>query len=217
VPIVAMGPADPVRSGLVETLARPGGNLTGVAFNQAEIAGKWVELARELVPRAKSISYLTDTGNPGEMLVYRALEERAVRVGMQARALDGVTPGRIEQSFATIARMRSDVLVVATTASLLAHRQQIVDSAARIRIPAIYARQEYPEAGGLLCYGASSDLISSRGADYVHRILQGAKPAELPFEMAATYRLIVNAGTARALNLRLPQTVRARADEVIGD
>ncbi len=215
VPIVAIGPADPVKSGLVASLARPGGNLTGVANNQAEIAGKWVELAREVVPKAKTLAYLTDMANPGEMLVFRNVEERAGPLGLAAQALDGIDRSRVEQAFATMERNRTDVLVVATTASLVPQRQQIVEAAARLRIPAIYARQEYPEAGGLLSYGTDPVTTALRGADYTARILQGAKPAELPFELASTFRLVVNAKTARALGIKLPPTVLARADEVI--
>jgi putative ABC transport system substrate-binding protein len=215
VPIVALGPADPVKSGLVASLARPGGNLTGVANNQAEIAGKWVELARELAPRAKSLAYLTDVGNPGEMLVFRNVEERARPLGLEAQALDGIDASRVDQAFATIERNRTDVLVVATTASLVAHRQQIVDAAARLRLPAIYARQEYTSAGGLMSYGTNPDAIALRAPEYVVRILQGAKPADMPFEMASTFRLVVNARTAKALGIKLPPTVLARADEVI--
>jgi len=215
VPIVALGPADPVKSGLVASLARPDGNLTGVANNQAEIAGKWVELAREIAPKAKSLAYLTDTANPGEMLVFRNVEERARLLGLEAQPLDGLDRSRVEQAFATIERNRTDVLVVATTASLVAHRQQIVDAAARLRVPAIYARQEYPAAGGLLSYGTNPDTIAMRGPEYVARILQGAKPAEMPFEMASTFRLVVNAKTAKAQGIRLPPAVLARADEVI--
>ena len=108
-----------------------------------------------------------------------------------------------------------NVLVVAPTASLVPQRQQIVDAAARLRLPAIYARQEYPEAGGLMSYGTNPIAISLRGADYTVRILQGAKPAEMPFEMASTFRLVVNARTAKALGIKLPPAVLARADEVI--
>jgi ABC-type uncharacterized transport system substrate-binding protein len=215
VPIVALGPADPVKSGLVASLARPGGNVTGVANNQAEIAGKWVELARELVPNSKTLVYLTDVGNPGEMLVFRNIEERARALGLAVEAMDGIDPSRVEQAFAAIERNRADVVIVATTASLVAHRQQIVGAAARLRIPAIYARQEYPSAGGLLSYGTNPDAIALRAPEYVVRILQGAKPADMPFEMASTFRLVVNAKTAKALGIKLPSAVVARADEII--
>jgi putative ABC transport system substrate-binding protein len=188
-------------------------NLTGISQNQAQIAGKWAQLAREIVPQAKTLAYLTDMGNPGEMLVFRALDEQARPLGLQAQVLDGLDKSRVEQAFATMERNRVDVLVVATTATLLGHRQQIIDAAARLRIPAIYARREYPDAGGLLSYGTGA--IVARGAEYTQRILDGAKPSDLPFEMASTFEMVVNLATATALGLKIPPSVLARADEVI--
>jgi putative ABC transport system substrate-binding protein len=215
IPIVALGPADPVKSGLVMSLARPGGNLTGLAPNQAEIVGKWLDLLHALRPEAKALLYLTDTGNPGEMLVYRDLETRARALGIESRVMDGVSAANVEKAFASMQRRRTDALVVATTAALLPQRRQIVDGAARLRIPAIYARQEYAEAGGLISYGADSHVLFARAADYVSRILRGTPPAELPFEMASTFRLVVNLRTSRELGLAIPRDVRIRADEVI--
>jgi putative ABC transport system substrate-binding protein len=215
IPIVAMGPADPVRSGLVASLNRPGGNLTGAAYNQAELSGKWAELARELVPRAKAIAYLTHTGNPGEMLVFRNLEERARSLGLKAQALDGTTRDKVDQAFATIRNARIDVLVVATTASLLPQRQQIVDAAARLVLPAIYARREYTQDGGLLSLGANPETIPVRGAEQAARILRGAKPAEMPFEMASSFQFVVNAKAVKALGIKLPPAVLSRVNEVI--
>ena len=215
IPIVALGPADPVKSGLVVSLARPGGNLTGLSPNQGEISGKWLELLRALRPNAKTLVYLTDTANPGEMLVYRDLEQRARLLGLQSEVMDGVNAANVDRAFASMQTRRTDALVVATTASLLARQRQIVDGAARLRIPAIYARQEYPEAGGLISYGADSQALFARAADYVNRILRGTPPSELPFEMASTFRLVLNLRTSRALGLVIPQAVRIRADEVI--
>jgi putative ABC transport system substrate-binding protein len=215
IPIVALGPADPVKSGLVMSLARPGGNLTGLAPNQAEIVGKWLDLLHALRPEAKALLYLTDTGNPGEMLVYRDLETRARALGMESQVMDGLSAADVEKAFASMQRRRTDALVVATTAALLPQRRQIVDGAARLRIPAISARQEYAEAGGLISYGADSHVLFARAADYVSRILRGTPPAELPFEMASTFRLVVNLRTSRELGLAIPRDVRIRADEVI--
>jgi putative tryptophan/tyrosine transport system substrate-binding protein len=215
IPIVAMGPADPVASGLVASLPRPGGNLTGVAYNQAEISTKWVQLARELVPRARSIAYLTDTNNPGEMLVFRNLDDRARPLGLKAQALDGTTRDKVDHAFATIRDGRIDVLVVATTASLLPQRQQIVDAAARLVLPAIYARREYTRAGGLLSLGANPETVPVRGAEQAAQILRGAKPAEMPFEMASSFQFVVNAKAVKALGLKLPPAVLARVTEVI--
>src|SRR4030095_1956905 len=112
-------------------------------------------------------------------------------LGLDVQAMDGLTASGVEQAFVTIERNHIDALVVATTASLLGQRQPIVESAARLRVPAIYARQEYPETGGLLSYGTNSDVLPARAAEYVHRILQGVPPSELPFEMASTFKLVV--------------------------
>jgi putative tryptophan/tyrosine transport system substrate-binding protein len=215
IPIVALGPADPVKSGLVASLARPGGNLTGASPNQAELAGKWLQLVRELVSGAKSVAYMTDPGNPGEMLVFRELEGHARPLGMSASVLDGVTSASVARAFAEIAARRTDAVIVATTTSLLAHRERIVQEAARLRVPAIYARREYAEAGGLLSYGSDVGAVFRRGADYVDRILRGARPADLPFEMASSFSFVLNLETARALGIAIPDAVRIRADEVI--
>jgi putative ABC transport system substrate-binding protein len=215
VPIVALGPADPVRSGLVASLARPGGNLTGLSPNQGEIAAKWLELLRTLVPNAKTFVYLTDTGNPGEMIVFRDLEERGRSLGLQALVLDGVNAANVERAFAAMRARRPDALVVATTSALVPHRARIVEGAERLRLPAIYARAEYPEAGGLISYGADTQAVFAQAADYVHRILQGTPPSELPFQLASTFRLVLNLRTARALGLAVPESLRLRADEVI--
>ena len=215
IPIVAIGPADPVKSGLVASLGRPQGNVTGVSPNQSEIAGKWLEIVREIAPRAKSLAYLTDRGNPGEMLVYRELEERARLLGLEVRAMDGLTQSNVDQAFAAIERDHVDALIVATTAALLAHRQQIVKSATRLRLTTVYARKEYPEAGGLLSYGTDAETIFSRAAEYVDRILRGAHPSELPFEMASTFTLVLNVKAARVVGVKIPQSVLARADQII--
>jgi len=215
IPIVALGPADPVKLGLVASLSRPGGNLTGVSQNQADIAGKWIQLAREIAPQTKILAYLTDMANAGEMLVFRSIEEQARSIGVQVVVFDGLAKSRVEHAFATIERDRIDVLVVATTSALLPQRQQIIESAARLRIPAIYARHEYPDTGGLLSYGADVGANFRRGAEYVKRILDGARPSELPFEMASTFEMVINLKTAKALGLTIPPGVIARADEVI--
>ena len=128
---------------------------------------------------------------------------------------NGVTAEHVDQAFAAIDARKIDALIVATTSSLLPQRTRIVEAAARRRLPAIYARREFAEAGGLLSYGTDFGPMFVRGADYVARILQGAKPSQLPFEMAASYALVLNMRTARALGLGIPQSVRVRANEVI--
>ncbi|HEX4882681.1 MAG TPA: ABC transporter substrate-binding protein [Casimicrobiaceae bacterium] len=215
VPVVVIGPADPVRSGLVASLARPGGNITGLSPNQAEIADKWLELLRVLLPGARTFAYLTDPANPGEMLVFEDLERRAKSLGLEGRVLGGVESAQVDRALAEMTSRRPDALIVATTASLVPHRQRIVEGVARLRIPAIYARQEYAEAGGLVSYGADSRMLWVRAAEYVDRIVRGTRPADMPFEMASTFRLVLNATTAHSLGLAIPASVRARVDKLV--
>ncbi len=214
-PIVALGAADPVKAGLVESLARPGGNVTGASFSQADIVGKWLDLVREIVPGARSVAYLTDRGNPGEVQVFEELAVRAGASGIKAEIVDATTSAAVERAFASFAARRPDALVVGTPSSVLAHRKEIVDAATRARLPTIYARREYAEAGGLLSYGTDFAQVFQRGAEYTDRILRGAKPADLPYEMASTFRMVLNLKAARRVDLTIPQSIRIRADEVI--
>lgn len=215
IPVVFVGPADPVGSGLVANLGRPGGNVTGFSPMQAEIGGKWIELLRELVPGLKRGAYLTDTGNDGEMLVFEQIRLRASSLGVDVQVFDGIAPGALERSFDAIAGGRFDGLMVALTQALLPHRGRIVAFAAQRRLPAIYARREYPDAGGLLSYGADSTALFARAANYVQRIAQGAKPGDLPVERPTFVKMVVNQRTARAQGIHIPQSVLVSADEVI--
>src|SRR5262249_16260695 len=156
-----------------------------------------------------------DRGNPGEMLVFRELERAARSLGMSAIVFDAVTSRDVDAALAAIASNRSDALIVGTTSRLLGQRKQLVEGAARLRVPAIYARREFSEAGGLLSYGSDLVPIFIRGAEYVDRILRGAKPADLPFEMAAEFRLVLNLKTAQAMGFKIPNAIRIRADEIV--
>ena len=215
IPVVFVGPADPVGSGLVANLGRPGGNVTGFSPMQAEIGGKWIELLRELAPGLKRAAYLTDTGNGGEMLVFEQIRLRATSLGVDVQVFDGIAPGALDRSFDAIAGGRFDGLMVALTQALLPHRDRIVAFASRKRLPAVYARREYPDAGGLISYGADTIPLFARAAEYVQRIAQGAKPADLPVERPTYVRMVVNQRTARAQGFRIPQSVLVGADEVI--
>lgn len=215
IPVVFVGPADPVGSGLVPTLGRPGGNVTGFSPMQAEIGGKWIELLRELAPGLKRAAYLTDTGNGGEMLVFEQIRLRATSLRVDVQVFDGIAPGALDRSFDAIAGGRFDGLMVALTQALLPHRDRIVAFASRTPLPAIYARREYPDAGGLISYGADTIPLFARAAEYVQRIAQGAKPADLPVERPTYVRMVVNQRTARAQGFRIPQSVLVGADEVI--
>lgn len=215
IPIVSIGANDPVKVGLIASFARPEGNLTGISAVSLDVVGKWLELVREIAPKAKSVAFLTYTDNPGSMLLFREIERQAKTLGITAQVFDGRNRSNVENAFAAMARERVGALIVSASGALMPQRQQIVDAAARQRIPAVYARREYPDAGGLMLYGADYDAIFPRAAEYVHRILQGAKPSQLPFEQVSTLKLIVNAKAVKALGLKIPESVRARVDEVI--
>jgi putative ABC transport system substrate-binding protein len=215
VPIVCLLGTDPIRAGLIKSLVRPEGNLTGISILTTDMVGKWLELVREIVPRAKSIAFLTYSDNSGTMNSFRELQERAKPLGIAVQALDGRNRSNVERAFETMAREHVDAFVVPAAAVILDQRVQIVEAAARQRIAAVYGRREYVDSGGLMSYGADYNTIFPRAADYVHRILQGAKPSELPFQRASTFRLVVNANAAKALGLKIPESVRVRVDEVI--
>lgn len=215
IPIVFIGSGDPVGAGLVASLARPGGNVTGTSGITVEMGGKQLELLREMSPAAIRLPYLTDASNKASVAAFRKVEEHARAVNATIRMLDGRKRSELERSFETIKREGVQGLIVGATPVLLEHRDQIVQFAARERLPVVYGRREYVDAEGLLSYSADLPFAYLRGADYVHRILQGAKPAELPVEQASRVRMVVNLRTARALGVAISGQLRLRADEVI--
>ena len=215
IPIVVTGSADPVKAGLLANLARPDGNVTGITPLRGDIAGKQFELLREVSPKMKSVAFLTHTANPGSMQLFRDLQEQARPLGVMVKVFDASSRSKVEGAFIKIAKEKIEALIVSAATALLDQRQAIVDGAARQRIPALYARRDFVDAGGLMSYSAIEDAIFSRGAEYVHRILQGAKPSDLPFEQASTFKLILNLKTARTFGMKFPQTILVRADEVI--
>jgi len=215
IPIVFAAAGDPISSGLVASLARPGGNVTGISVNTPETGGKQLELLRELLPAATRFAYLTDASNKLSMEVFRQTEGRARAMNVSIRMLDGRKRPDLERSFETVKRERLQGLIVGTAGLIVEHRDQIVQFAAREKLPAVYPRREYVDAGGLLSYSVDLRLGYVRGADYVHRILQGAKPADLPVEQSSNLRMVLNLKTARTLGIRIPASVQARADEVI--
>lgn len=215
IPVVFVGPADPVGSGLVSNLGRPGGNVTGFSPMQAEIGGKWIELLREIAPDLNRAAYLTDTGNGGEMLVFEQIRLRATSLGVDVHVFDGIAPGALDRSFDAIAGGRFDGLMVALTQALLPHRDRIVAFASQRRLPAVYARREYPDAGGLLSYGADTAPLFRRAADYVDRIARGAHPGDLPVERPMHVTMVVNQRAARAQGIRIPPSILVGADDVI--
>jgi putative ABC transport system substrate-binding protein len=212
VPIVSAGMATPVELGIVASLARPGGNITGnVPSFGAELGIKRIELLRQLVPKAKRVTYFaTSVGGQVEGEVIAA----AATMGLTLVLVDAQLP-RIEAGLAQVERESADALLVASTTPLYPHRDRIVEFAARLRLPDIYGIREAVEAGGLASYGGDTNEYWRRGARYVHRILSGAKPGELPIEKMDRYSLVLNQSRARALNIAIPQSLLQRADEVI--
>jgi putative ABC transport system substrate-binding protein len=216
IPIVFSSAEDPVRRGLVPSLARPGGNLTGINFFNLELAGKTLELLRELVPAATRVAVLVNpvsTLNTESLL--RDVQPAARTLGVQIRVAGASTSREIDVAFATFVRERPEALFVAGDPFLNARRVQLAQLAAFHRLPAIYSGREYAEAGGLISYGSDiTDAYRQMGV-YVGRILKGAKPAEMPVMQASKFELVINAQTARMLGLAVPASLLARADEVI--
>jgi len=216
IPIVFVINDDPVRLGLVVSLARPGGNLTGINVVTGELAAKRLELLRELVPGAQRMAVLVNPTNAASAeTTVRDLETVARALGMQIQFFNVSTIREIDAAFATFARERPDVLFAAGDPFLASRRVQLTQLAAFHRLPATYALRDYPEAGGLMSYGPNiADAFRQVGL-YAGRILKGSKPADLPVVQSNKFELVVNAGTARMLGLAVPPTLLALADEVI--
>jgi putative tryptophan/tyrosine transport system substrate-binding protein len=216
IPIVFTSPEDPVRLGLVASLARPDGNLTGINWFASELAAKRLELLRELVPGAARVALLVEPANVRitESTV-RDVEAAARAIGLQIRLLNANTSREIDTAFATLASERPDAIFVASSSFFNARRVQLAHWATHHRIPATYPARQYVEAGGLMSYGASLTDASRQMGVYTGRILKGAKPADLPVVQSTKFELVINNQTARMLDLNVPPTLLARADEVI--
>lgn len=215
IPIIFTETGDAVATGMVANLARPGGNVTGQSSMYTVISAKWIEMLVELVPGAKQIAFLGLMNNQSIRANFRLMQEAAKPLGVAVRLLEAGSPGAIESAFEVMAAEKFDGFMVAAAAQLLANQQQIVALAARNRLPAIYARDEFIAAGGLLSLGIDRVHKYRRAAEYVDRILQGAKPADLPVEQPTQFELVVNLKTAHALGLRIPPSILLRADRVI--
>jgi putative ABC transport system substrate-binding protein len=215
VPIVFAVSEDPVSFGLVESLARPGGNVTGFSYLTAELAAKRLELLRELVPGAAKVAVLADPAVPPTATTLREVEKAAGAMGLQTKIFNASSSGEINAAFATLARERSDALFVGGGFLFNSRRVQLVNLASRYLIPAIYSGRQWTEAGGLMSYGANTLDVQRQLGVYTSRILKGAKPADLPVVQASKFELVINAETARLLGLTVPPTLLATADEVI--
>jgi putative tryptophan/tyrosine transport system substrate-binding protein len=216
IPIVFGVAEDPVKLGLVSSLARPGGNATGTNVFLWEIAAKRLSLLHELAPKAVRIAVLINPGNvPSAEATLRDLPEAARAIGLQIHVLNASTNGEIEAAFATLARDQADALFVAPDTFLISRRVQFATLAARHGIPAAYSTREEVEAGGLMSYGTDIPDMWRQVGIYTGQILKGAKPADLPVVQSTKFEFVINLQTARALGLDVPPTLLARADEVI--
>jgi putative tryptophan/tyrosine transport system substrate-binding protein len=214
IPIV-FSAADPVGAGLVASLARPGGNLTGFSIMATELMPKGIELISELVPQAGVIALLVNPNNPGTEAIIRDVREAARVKGLQLPILKASTENEIDAAFLTLVQLHAGALVVSIDPFFNSRRDQLVALASRHAVPAIYYWREFATVGGLISYGPSNPAAYRQAGIYVGKILKGAKPADLPVQQPTTFELVVNLKTAKALGLTIPQSILARADEVI--
>jgi putative ABC transport system substrate-binding protein len=216
IPIVFRGGGDPVGGGLVASLARPGGNLTGVSFIPNELTAKRLELLSELVPRAGVIALLVNpTNSTNTERVIRDVQEAAPTKGLQLHVLKASSESEIDTAFASLVQLHADALVVAADPFLSGQREQLVALASRHAGPAIYAWREFAASGGLISHGASLTAAFRLVGTYAGKILKGAKPSDLPVEQPTKFELVINIKTAKSLGLTVPPTLLAQADDVI--
>jgi putative ABC transport system substrate-binding protein len=214
IPIVfAVLLTDPVASGFAASLARPGGNITGLASQYEEIVGKHVQLLSEAVPRLSRVVFLRHTAGLPTLL--KEAEKAAHRLGIKARIVEVTDVAEYENAFRIAKSERAQAVYVLPSPIFSAHRKRLVELAAQYRLPAAYELREYVEAGGLLSYGPNTADMYRRAASYVDRILKGAKPGDLPVERSTTFELAINVKTAKALGLTIPQSLLTRADHLI--
>jgi putative ABC transport system substrate-binding protein len=216
IPIVMLGAADPVGSGFVASLARPGGNITGMSNIMPELAGKRLELLREVLPKLSRVAFLAHGGDPAHKLFVKEAQEAAERFGMKFQPVVIVAPEEIEGAFSAIIRERAGALIIQPLfINNLGQGPRIAELAVRNRLATVSDVDEFVDAGGLMSYGPNRWGLFRRAATYVDRILKGTKPADLPVEQPTKFELFINLKTAKQIGLTVPPNVLARADKVI--
>ena len=215
IPIVMVIATDPVGSGFVASLARPGANITGLSAQFAELGGKRLQLLREAIPNVSRVAILWDPTKPGRRAEVSAIEVAGRALGVQLQLLEMRSPNEIASAFASMMHERAGAVIVQGTSMLYAQRARIADHAARTRLSWLCALREFVEAGCLMSYSGSLTERYRRAATYVDKILKGAKPADLPIEQPTKFELVINLKTAKTLGLTIPPSLLLRADEVI--
>ncbi len=215
IPVVMAVSSDPVADGFVASLARPGGNITGLSMLAVELSGKRLQLLKEAVPRASRVAVMWNPAYTGMEARYRVVQAGAPQVGVTVRSLEVREPRDFESAFATMTRERPDALLLLVDPVTLENSRRIVDFAAAKRLPAIYEVREFVDAGGLMSYGPSLPGMWKRAAAYVDKIFKGARPADLPVEQPTRFELVINLKTAKGLGLTIPPSILILADQVI--
>jgi putative ABC transport system substrate-binding protein len=215
IPIVMTAAGDPLGSGLVASLARPGGNVTGMSLMAPDLGGKRLELLKEVVPRLARVAVLWNAANPYSALVFKETQAAGRTLGIQIQSLEVRAPDNFDGAFEGARRERPDALITVEDPLTFSQQQRVADFTAEQQLPSLHGLREFAAAGGLMSYGASLVDLFRRAAGYVDKILRGAKPADLPVQQPIKFELVINLKTARALGLEVPPTLIARADEVI--
>jgi putative ABC transport system substrate-binding protein len=215
IPIVMTQDSDPVGNGFIASLARPGGNITGLSMLTPELSGKRLELLKEIVPKLSRVAVFGTSTNPGNTQALREIEVAAGAFGLKFQYLDVLSPKDIEPAFQAASKGRADAVLMMVAGTVELSRKRIPDLAAKSRLPAMYNRLEYVLAGGLMTYGVSLTDLDRRAAIYVDKILKGTNPADLPVEQPTKFEMVINLKTAKQIGLTIPPNVLARADRVI--
>jgi putative ABC transport system substrate-binding protein len=215
IPIVMTAAGDPLGSGLVASLARPGGNVTGMSLMAPDLGGKRLELLKEVVPRLARVAVLWNAANPYSALVFKETQAAGRTLGIEIQSLEVRAPDDFDGAFEAARREHPDALITVEDPLTFSHRLRVADFTAEQRLPSLHGLREFTAAGGLMSYGANLVDLFRRAAGYVDKILRGAKPADLPVQQPSKFELMINVRTAKALGLQIPDKLLALADEVI--
>jgi putative ABC transport system substrate-binding protein len=215
IPIVMTAAGDPLGSGLVASLARPGGNVTGMSLMAPDLGGKRLELLKEVLPRLARVAVLWNAANPYSALVFKETQAAGRTLGIEVQSLEVRAPDDFDGAFEAARHQRPDALITVEDPLTVTHRQRVADFTAEQQLPSLHGVREFAAAGGLMSYGASLADLFQRAAGYVDKILRGAKPADLPVQQPSKFELVISLKTAKTLGLTVPLTLQASADEVI--